>query len=696
MFLSAVRFGCWRVNNILQRIGGSGRAYWPFALPALVLLPGLQAFIFPGSGAAFSDIAVTHYPNALFLQRALAQGEVPLWSPQILSGFPFVAHPFSGIWYPPYWLALMFPLPLGLNLVLGLHLVWAGIGMYRFLGQLGLPRMAAVLGGLAFEAAPKMFAHIGAGHLMLVLAVSWLPWLLWSSTDAARYRPRLAHSGVILALIFSADPRWAIYAGALWAAWALVQHRRVTWLAKQVLLAAFLALPAAWLYAEYGSLSTRAGLTPAELLELSLPPASILGLLVPQWGGFHEWVVYPGVAVLLLALIAQPWQRGWRFWLAVLAVALLISLGSAVPGAELVVRLPGLSQLRIPPRAMVLAAFAFSVLAARGLQLLLQAKPAMGRIRLQGAGVVAFLVFTLTAALWLQLPIWQPLLWAALVIAAAMLLIEIRFRRRTSAEWVAFALCGLALADLLVMDASLVRFRPAEIVLTEGAGLAERMARDSQVFRIYSPSYSIPQQTAAAYGFELAYGVDPLQLQTYAAYMQPASGVLSAGYSVAAPALVGDPNQANTVAVPDAELLGMLNVKYVASSFPIAANDLRLVSDEDSYLYINEAYRQRVWVQDGDELRRADILSRDHNRIIVAATGPGQLVFSEVAYSGWQAWLDRAPVTLGTQAGILRSVQLPAGEHEVELRFEPRGLTIGLPLALVTWVALLLWPRRQA
>jgi hypothetical protein len=120
------------------------------------------------------------------------------------------------------------------------------------------------------------------------------------------------------------------------------------------------------------------------------------------------------------------------------------------------------------------------------------------------------------------------------------------------------------------------------------------------------------------------------------------------------------------------------------------------VSDEDGYLYINEAYRQRVWVQDGDELRRADILSRDHNRIIVAATGPGQLVFSEVAYSGWQAWLDRAPVTLGTQAGILRSVQLPAGEHEVELRFEPRGLTIGLPLALVTWAALLLWPRRQA
>lgn len=675
------------------------RELWPFALPLAVLLPGLAAFIFPGSGAPFSDIAVTHYPNALFLQRALARGEVPLWSAQILGGFPFMAHPFSGLWYPPYWLALMFSLPLGLNIVLALHLFWAGAGMYMFLRQQGLPRPAAIFGGLAFEAAPKLFAHIGAGHLILVLAVSWLPWLLWAAgrRPAATGWARLAQPGVILALTLCADPRWALYAAALWAAWSLAQRQPLRATFGQLGLALILALPAAWLYTEYGLLSTRAAITAAEVLQLSLPAASLLGLVVPQWAAFHEWVTYSGVVVLLLALIAKPWSRANKlhFWLGVLAVSLLISLGSAIPGAEFAAGLPGLSQLRIPPRAMFLAVFALSVLAAHGLSALLQAKPAARAPRMLGAGLLAFLVFTLAAAFWLQLPIWQPLLWAAVAVAAALTLLELRFRRRISQQRLALLLSALALLDLLIGDASLVRFRSVPSVLSEGKEFAETIALDSHIFRVYSPSYSIPQQTAAQYGFELADGVDPLQLQGYADFMQGASGVANDGYSVSLPPLAGDLSQANQSAIPDAELLGMLNVKYVVSSFPIVADGLREVRRESGYLYINQASRPRAWVQDGEQVRTADVLARGSNYIVVTATGPGQLVFSEVVYPGWQARLDRAPAALGIYAGVLRSVDLPAGEHEIELRFEPRGLRIGLPVALAAWAALLLWPRRR-
>jgi hypothetical protein len=418
---------------------------------------------------------------------------------------------------------------------------------------------------------------------------------------------------------------------------------------------------------------------------------------VPQWASFHEWVVYPGIVVLLLALIARPWGRAGklRFWLGVFAVSLLISLGSAIPGAELAAGLPGLSQLRIPPRAMFLAAFALSVLAAHGLNALLAAKPAARVPRLLGAGLLAFLMLMLAATLWLQLPVWQPSLWAAVAMTIALALIEIKLRRRISANQFAAALCAIALADLLVTDAGLVRFRSPQSVLSEGSQFAETIALDSHVIRVYSPSYSIPQQTAAQYGFELADGVDPLQLQTYADFMQGASGVANDGYSVSLPPLSGDPAQANLEAVPNAELLGMLNVKYVVSSFPITATDLREVRRESGYLYINQAYRPRAWVQDGDEVRTADLLARGNNYIVVTATGPGQLVFSEVAYPGWQASLDRAPAGLGTYAGVLRSVDLPAGEHEVELRFEPRGVAIGLPVALAAWAALLLWPRRR-
>ena len=77
------------------------------ALPLVLLLPSLNAFPYPpASEAAYSDLVLTHYPNAVTLRRALiTQHSLPLWSPNILSGHPFAANPLAGVWYPPGWLA---------------------------------------------------------------------------------------------------------------------------------------------------------------------------------------------------------------------------------------------------------------------------------------------------------------------------------------------------------------------------------------------------------------------------------------------------------------------------------------------------------------------------------------------------------------------------------------------------------------
>ena len=123
-----------------------------FALPLIFLSPGLSDFPYPSEQAKYSDFAITHYPNALYLQRSLIECRcIPLWSPTILSGYPFAANPLSGLWYPPVWLALLFPLPLGLNLMTALHLSLGGWGMYRLLRVEGLRIEAAVLGGLGLD-----------------------------------------------------------------------------------------------------------------------------------------------------------------------------------------------------------------------------------------------------------------------------------------------------------------------------------------------------------------------------------------------------------------------------------------------------------------------------------------------------------------------------------------------------------------
>ena len=177
-----------------------------FLLP-MVLRPSGVVY---APGAEFNDVLVAHLPSAWFLHRALAIWQtIPLWNPTILSGIPFAADPLSGLWYPPLWLAAVWPEPLTFNLLTLAHLAWAGFGMMVLLRRLGLDRVPALAGALAFMGAPKIIGHIGLGHISLVYAVSWTPWLLTAARSLAhdlvlarRFAARsAARAGGLLALI---------------------------------------------------------------------------------------------------------------------------------------------------------------------------------------------------------------------------------------------------------------------------------------------------------------------------------------------------------------------------------------------------------------------------------------------------------------------------------------------------------------
>jgi hypothetical protein len=60
------------------------------------------------------------------------------------------------------------------------------------------------------------------------------------------------------------------------------------------------------------------------------------------------------------------------------------------------------------------------------------------------------------------------------------------------------------------------------------------------------------------------------------------------------------------------------------------------------------------------------------------STGDGLLVVSEVYADGWNAYVDGSKVDILRTNHALRGVPLGAGEHVVEMKYEPRELTIGL------------------
>ena len=89
-------------------------------------------------------------------------------------------------------------------------------------------------------------------------------------------------------------------------------------------------------------------MTLAEAGEWSLPLRQLVGLLLADWGGFHEWMVYVGVLPLMLAIAgcgkqeAEQQAAGFaRFLLlaSCLVIAALFALGTNGPLFPLLFRI---------------------------------------------------------------------------------------------------------------------------------------------------------------------------------------------------------------------------------------------------------------------------------------------------------------------------------------------------------------------
>ncbi len=75
-------------------------------------------------------------------------------------------------------------------------------------------------------------------------------------------------------------------------------------------------------------------------------------------------------------------------------------------------------------------------------------------------------------------------------------------------------------------------------------------------------------------------------------------------------------------------------------------------------------------------------------RLNTSTETPGLLVLSEVYHPAWKAYVDGQPAPVYVTDQLLRSVPVPEGEHEVELRYESWTLRAGIAISLVSLLAL--------
>jgi hypothetical protein len=575
--------------------------------------------------ADFSDAVTSHWPSALFLRQSVLHDHTwPLWRPLLMSGQPFAANPLNKVWYPPQWLVFLLPPIVHLNVLTWAHLVMAGAGAWAWSRATGLKAWPAALVGLGYAFGPRLIASVGAGHLDLIYAAAWYPWLLWAVYRLVQPVPARRSEiwlAIFAALCFLADVRMCAYAFAvaavyaLWR-WALLPDYR-TWpvlrrLGSRLIAAALLTAgltAVQWVpLLLYRADLSRNNIRLQDAAINSLSAGRWLGLLIGDHGGSWETLVYVGVSTLVLALTALIMRpRALGVWGMILLVIMLYAMGDKfVLWTALNRLIPALRWWRVPPRVWLAAALILPYLAGWGAQILAESPPdrraaRLGTVALFGGGMACGVTSTLLLSSQLDLSALLGIF--ALPLVALIMLLAILRKVRPQTVMLLFTL--LVVADVLWIDRTVIEGRSKTEWLDPYRELAAYLTDDGAT-RVYSPSYSLPQQAAADWDIPQFGGVDPFQFSSYVAAAQAATGVSATGYSVTIPAYVvgqSEPDTeeedggsserdvlatANRDAPIDAEQLGQWLVSHVASAFEINAPGLELDAHiGDVYLYRN-------------------------------------------------------------------------------------------------------------
>ncbi len=402
----------WRRTSVLAASGFVGLAILTYA--PMLLFDRLLVN---------ADVFLAYLPAHLWLAAGLRAGELWLWTPHLLTGFP-LAFTEYGWFYPPTWLGLLVaPGPRGYWVAVALHAAAAGIATYGLARSWGRSPAAAGIAGAVYQLSGTV---AGGAALLNFGTVFWaLPFLCWCADGLRRaavnshrvawqtllFRCLLAAAAVGL-IALSGHPQLValvcvgagVYAVVTTAAvqWsAVTSHEpRVAvwrvWIAPVALLAAGLA--AAPLAAirimptlAVATLSPRGqGLADAAAAVGSAPPwALAAGLTLPGLEVLPAlsptWVAYVGIVPLALAGYAV-WR--WRarpplaprhsrlrgnpppghkvLLLTYAASGLILACGSFTPLYPLLLEVPGFALFRDPTRWLILWVFATALLAADG------------------------------------------------------------------------------------------------------------------------------------------------------------------------------------------------------------------------------------------------------------------------------------------------------------------------------------------
>ncbi|MDP8243506.1 MAG: interleukin-like EMT inducer domain-containing protein [Candidatus Hinthialibacter antarcticus] len=97
----------------------------------------------------------------------------------------------------------------------------------------------------------------------------------------------------------------------------------------------------------------------------------------------------------------------------------------------------------------------------------------------------------------------------------------------------------------------------------------------------------------------------------------------------------------------------------------------------------NDASVAQVWLVD----------EPTPNRLLASGSSEsgGTVLFGEIAYPGWKAYVDGRPQPIQRINYFFRGVKVEAGAHQIELVYQPASFILGAVVSLIAAIATLIW-----
>ena len=88
-------------------------------------------------------------------------------------------------------------------------------------------------------------------------------------------------------------------------------------------------------------------------------------------------------------------------------------------------------------------------------------------------------------------------------------------------------------------------------------------------------------------------------------------------------------------------------------------------------------------------------LASHHLEFDVRSAQPSLVSMAQSFYHPWHAYVDGQRVPLWRANYAFQALEVPAGQHHVNVKYEDRAFQVGAVISAVTWIAVLLaWLRR--